>query len=497
MSILYINGAEAAQALGVAAEELVAEFNPNSPPKDITNITLLAHTTEDATKIGGKTPRELAADFAQMIPLKNRKNVKNIFLLASEAGLRKHGQPSLAQLFVNEMEELGFNLLNVQAVASPGVPRFGMGIDVLTDARPSRARLQVGTVSAYYYLDQYSYNVDQAIAQSLAKIEASKKLVEEIKANTREKRKEKTQAEGSVREETLKQRRLLSQKKQDPHYKRVYILSALKYKTVMEENYTFQAYQSEPVMSGPVSYALHYLSSIPSKYTEFVDEDIRTLQAHSTWDTTEILKNLKKYDIKRGPESHYYRQVVLPFQAEFVKQDFSVLQPAEPYLPRRARSPLHELGLFSSGAAAVALEENLPSVRQQLEEHKERRLNEWGDFHYNFLGIMAVLYLISDYVSGTDYYNSKRRAVKISAIEKLLNGVREEEHYNIHEWRAMHEGRLGKIVRDIGGFNELIAELNSEPKETLLDQPSGKGESDTLDDLTFFEGPVDLGMSLH
>ncbi len=45
-----------------------------------------------------------------------------------------------------------------------------------------------------------------------------------------------------------------------------------------------------------------------------------------------------------------------------------------------------------------------------LERYIEMRRNEWS-FHYNFLGIVSLIYLIMDSISGTDHFHEKSRDV--------------------------------------------------------------------------------------
>ena len=52
---------------------------------------------------------------------------------------------------------------------------------------------------------------------------------------------------------------------------------------------------------------------------------------------------------------------------------------------------------------------------------------------------------------GTDYFNTKHRDVKISAVTKLLSDS-EEVAFTDHEKEAMNKGRLGDIVLKNGGI---------------------------------------------
>ena len=464
MTILYINGAETAQILKDHTNEAMAEFDPLKPPKDLSSITLVAHTNDDATKIGNRTPEELATDFATMIPAK-RKQLKHIYLLADEAGMSKHGQPSLAQQFVNKMADLGFTDLKVHAVASPGVPHFGMGVEVISNVN----RRSPGFFNAFYYKNQESKAIDSAIRQLIEKIETNQKEIAAINSVqlTRESRAEKNALEVANRKAKTELQGAIAQRKRNLTYQRVPILSASDYKAAMNESgHSFKAYQTEPVMSAHVSYAIHYLS-LQTKHTASVQEDLKTLKSNPTWNLQQITELLNKHKNERkGEAAHYYRSIVSPLIEQLAQQDFSLTEVAHPYeIEKPAKNPLQQHGFFAADPAPLII----LSAREQLQNYKACREGEWGVFHYNFLGLMAMLYLISDYLSGTDYYNSKRREVKVSAVDKLLNNQElTENSFTVHEWKALHEGRLGKIIGALGGFDAVVAELNPKPSEAEL-----------------------------
>ena len=102
----------------------------------------------------------------------------------------------------------------------------------------------------------------------------------------------------------------------------------------------------------------------------------------------------------------------------------------------------------------------LSPLISSLEGYIDMRSNEWS-FHYNFLGIVSLIYLIMDTISGTDHFHEKSRGVKISAATKLkqiLDPTAPELSAPLThaEWAALQEGRLGGLVAEQGSLEQLI-----------------------------------------
>jgi hypothetical protein len=253
-------------------------------------------------------------------------------------------------------------------------------------------------------------------------------------------------------------------------------------------------------VSALVRYAIYYLSSkraeYSGKYGEYLENDLEALSANLMWGKADILRQFTTHAGRKVKfaERGYYDNVLLPLLGLLEQSTFQWLEQATQYDARmRSPSPVQELGFFSG-----ADEENEPTARQKLERYRELRKNEWGDFHYNFLGIMSVLYLISDYLSGTNYYNSKHRAVKISAVDKLLTSDRRlaNEDFTSGELRALHEGRLGKLVKSIGGdldglLDELYPTQEIDPDVRIQDDENGANAGAAEDGGAFLD---DLGV---
>ncbi len=101
---------------------------------------------------------------------------------------------------------------------------------------------------------------------------------------------------------------------------------------------------------------------------------------------------------------------------------------------------------------------------------KERK-NEWS-FHYNFLGLVSVIYCIQDAIMGTDHFNSKNRELKISAAKNLKQVIDSNDAEGIlftsSEKNALADGRLGKIVTTYGKLDGIMKNI---AKEQTLASP--------------------------
>lgn len=433
MTILFIDRADVANALSQATGETVVEFNPSQALKeDITSLTLVARTRDNAATMGNQTPEDLAENFAKIIPQKKRHLVEHIYLVGDEMGRLKLGGLSLAQCFVNAMYEQGFKKLYVHAIASPGVPSFGMGIEIVTD--PSLYhRKPVGQINAFYYRDQYSADIDNALSDAFDTVGSSQKRA--------------------------KSKALILARNNNRKYQKVDILSADNYKDAMQQPcYTFKPNTNEPAMSAPVSYAINYLSS-QKKYLDFVSADIRALRENPLLESIEIIAALNVHKDQPKAAGRYYKVIAEPLVKALAKENFNMIRSIEPTRELASSvSALHTHGLFSPPPILI----DSKVLREQLEQYKTLREGEWWGFHYNFLGIISVLYFISDCLQGTDYYYSKHRNIKISATDKLLAG-RPITAFTQPELGALREGRLGKIISDNDGLDRVLAALKPKP----------------------------------
>ncbi|MCL9683832.1 DUF1810 family protein [Legionella maioricensis] len=115
--------------------------------------------------------------------------------------------------------------------------------------------------------------------------------------------------------------------------------------------------------------------------------------------------------------------------------------------------------------------EVLSPLIPSLEGYIEMRRNEWS-FHYNFLGVMSLIYLIMDAISGSDHFHEKNRDVKISAatkLKQLLDPTAPQLNAPLTsvERAALSEGRLGGLVAEHGSLEQLIQ--NAPEKQIIED----------------------------
>lgn len=444
---MYIDNTPAAESLANAHNTSAIKFNPDETLSgDISNITLVART-RNATTIGHKTPVELAADFAKMIP-RRRNNVKHIYLIAEEAGLMKANQPCLAQEFVEAMYTQGFTQLAVHAIASPGIPAHGMGVEVLNTS--GGMLKQKGYVHAVYYRDKLSCGIDQHILEILDEQEECQQEYNRILASRA--RYGRAEALHEFKRKERDSASLLVDRKANPKYQKTDVLLTKNYQEEMNQPWnTFKAGALTPGISGPVNYAIGYLSIQNARYNEFLSPDLKLLRENPGMNMEELLTKLAIHKNKPKLEGRYYDAVVAQLARELHEQDFSMLTPiASQNLALGNGQAAHRF--FQTEAVAP-----LPTLAEQLESYRTLRQREWGGFHYNFLGILSVIYFISDCLCKTNYYNSKHRDIKIKAVTTLLEN--ENPQFTADQRAALLNGRLGKIILAHGGIEASTKEL--------------------------------------
>lgn len=126
-----------------------------------------------------------------------------------------------------------------------------------------------------------------------------------------------------------------------------------------------------------------------------------------------------------------------------------------PSLPAQQVSQQHQAELK---ALVAGVRHEHPSARVQsnpnqrkideLTRYIEQRKTEWS-YHRNFLGIVGLVYLIQDKLTGSDHFNSKNRDTKISAAEKLKTQLESGQQVDLNpsEQKALSDGRLGQIAK--------------------------------------------------
>ncbi|HHL3493798.1 TPA: DUF1810 domain-containing protein [Legionella pneumophila] len=112
-------------------------------------------------------------------------------------------------------------------------------------------------------------------------------------------------------------------------------------------------------------------------------------------------------------------------------------------------------------------------ILKELTQYINKRENEWS-YHYNFLGIVALVYFMQDLILGTDHFNHKARQVKLSAASKLQKILdpkcHEQCNLNSSEREALSDGRLGKIINKHGGLDKILTEAPDKLPKTGREQ---------------------------
>lgn len=124
--------------------------------------------------------------------------------------------------------------------------------------------------------------------------------------------------------------------------------------------------------------------------------------------------------------------------------------------------------LKSAAETAPTQTHDFSDLSNAIEEYIQERETEWS-FHYNFLGIMSLIYWLHDVFCGTDYLNNKSREVKINAATQLKNMIDQEKvlPFSDAEKAALAEGRLAHLMNPYGGLNTITQTITEEQEKTV------------------------------
>ena len=133
---------------------------------ELNEITLLAHTdSEGANLIGEQTPEAMARKFKSMFGRHDKTQLRDLYLIACEAGFAIDGRPSLAQRMAKEMSTLGFTNVKVHAVANPaGFSPTGMTVEVIHRPGCDTGRTE-GQVNAHFSYGYTKYKGEDCRGQ--------------------------------------------------------------------------------------------------------------------------------------------------------------------------------------------------------------------------------------------------------------------------------------------------------------------------------------------
>lgn len=456
----------------------------------LSDITLVAHTSDEATHIGDKTPKELAEDFLKMFARYDKTALQDIYLISCEAGMVKDGKHPLAKQFLDIMHARGFTSLKVHAITNPeGVSIHGMRVEVVLQGGASLA--PSGSVRALMYRNPDSRELDDRLTElnkelaDRTSMRPAKHIIAEI-------------------------RTISASKIQDPSLEPFEFLSTLQYKKTMREpNNTFSKTSPTICMSANVAFAIHFLEQeklkllLPEKLDEkrlgYLKSSIAKLECdhHALKDVKSIMTAIKEAakphaDSRAhralvklaGNTSSFDREVISPlttalnaFEQQHLEEASSASDASDDSDDIAVEKPLIEppksglalRGKFSHFKTPVP-EKVTPIINQalikELEAYREERKAEQWDYHYNFLNVVSFVYYILDTLTGSDHFSSKHRDVKLAAVDKLIAKTQNptgEYEFTSKETKALQESRLGKIVKKF----EAIDSKKTSPTPTV------------------------------
>lgn len=280
-----------AQALASVSLEKIVPFTHTQNGSEVvkqlsttpSSITLCAHTDpgQPPTKIGDRTPEELAKDFSTMIGSTNKKKVTDIYLISCEAGV---GAPSLAQKLATAMKNQGFDKVKIHAVAHPKGLLIGGGVEVTAKeglATGGKFRTK-GQVVGYFYGDTASKEYDEYI-----------KIASKIASMSR---KDRTESE-------TKRYTELKSKYGTYDKKKVIIIDLVTDISEMDEPYnTFGKSGPQTDLSADVAIAIDFFkgqketlqkfATRPQKTIDELDALIKKLKTNSMWTSKDINSEL-------------------------------------------------------------------------------------------------------------------------------------------------------------------------------------------------------------
>ncbi|WP_058463213.1 hypothetical protein [Legionella adelaidensis] len=474
MKILYVNDVDfgTAATLVSITKKPAIQLNPDRPlDTPVEQVMLVAQTEMNASTLGGKTPKQLAADFAKLIP-ENRTALKHLYLIAPEAGLLiPDEEKTLAQKMAEELKHLGFDDVLLHAVSAPVNCNVGMHVEVTTD----------GYLHAYVYENAYSKEFDSALTQKIAQRDA---LIAKSSL---------TAAEVALSESLSAEiEQGKQQRKTDSNYKQVSILRTKNFGELNAPHNTYSSSGPMGTIGLPAAAAIAYLTNEKAqiaaresfftrkKQHTYIDKNIAELKAKPLATMEEVFAILKgaRTEEQLG-KSHYVQKVVNPFMAAYKEMESTFpFQPGTPvqrgsqevlsedtpgsdYAENRA--PFEDIvaGLDVSAevgspneSSALGLEakkvEDLDLLRQELIAYADER--EQGPVYKgHVLGFLASI------AKGTA--ESDGRAFKVKAAGKLAAIISGEtsDPLNDQEIGSLTRGDLGDLVRQFGGLDHVLS----------------------------------------
>lgn len=166
----------------------------------------------------------------------------------------------------------------------------------------------------------------------------------------------------------------------------------------------------------------------------------------------------KTFIIKPKVENHRLQNALVPKEIEWINTQYNPSSYPSSFFPPFLKK--------------LSPQEKREQMITQLTSYIDTRNKEW-DFHYNFLGIMTLIYFIKDKLTGSNHFNIQQKDIKIKAAQKLKTFLQTGtviEEFTIFEIEALKNRRLGKIVGN--NPSTLIAEIQLEEKQKIERQVS-------------------------
>ena len=487
MTIFYMDQINLSTANNLSAgsvpRETVAEYSAEAVLQEWREITLIASSDAEATTLGGKAPQQIADDFAVMFNGHDKAELQHVYLIASEAGFNKLNQPTLAQQLVVALRAKGFNNVVAHAIAAPtGLPVIGLRVAVEdngtfkalmlstgdVDLAPSEAT-QLVSVANYKAAMQERFNTfthdgptgiqTADMLMAIKYLQDKKQELVKPKPASESKEIPLTKKEAEKRDAKLKKQQgylslNISQLKQANNLGTDAVIRLLQGDRTAREMSKSQYYQEIIV---PLNKLLQQAAIVRAAATQQAAVREQSVGSSST-SSSSVDTNASPVSLASSSALPSYVFASFPASPVHERDDYAEIDTDGEY----SRYDYDTDGEDDNHVAPAEQDEDLePADYSQLlaalESYRNKRQNEW-QFHYNFLGLMSVLYYIEDCILGTDHFNSKSKDVKLSAADKLVNILNEEdgEELTKAERLALSEGRLGEAVAKSGGLDSIL-----------------------------------------
>ncbi|WP_078061490.1 DUF1810 family protein [Legionella saoudiensis] len=191
-----------------------------------------------------------------------------------------------------------------------------------------------------------------------------------------------------------------------------------------------------------------------------------SIDVHKLSSSLTLFREAATFLVKQQDSDQNYERLV-----NCCEQLLTILEPCKKTLAAiHKRSPANLRGSATIDNSAVFNKtivspiDDYSALSQSLSDYIEARNKEWS-FHYNFLGIMSVVYWLNDAIWGTNYFNTKSREIKVSAATHLKKMIDHKDYDSIilseAEETALRNGTLGDLINSHGGLDTIMQSLKA------------------------------------